>query len=63
MTEEFKKELISLLNRYGYDNACETPDHILANYIGKCLENYCATVHLNKAYHNCQKRLGKDVSE
>lgn len=63
MTEEFKKELTSLLNRYGYDTACETPDHILADYIGKCLENYCATIQLNIAWHNSWKRLGEEVSK
>lgn len=55
MTEKFKKELTSLLNRYGYDTVCEAPDYILADYIGKCLENYCATTQLNIAWHDLRK--------
>ena len=44
MTEDFKKELASLLNRYSWDNACETPDHILADYVERCLTNLCGTI-------------------
>lgn len=61
--EKFKKELTSLLNRYGYDTTCETPDYILADYIGKCLENYCATIQLNIAWHTGWKKLGEEANK
>ena len=51
----FKKELTSLLNRYGWDGACETPDHILADYVERCLNNYCSTIGINMAWHNWKK--------
>ena len=57
---EFKKELTSLLNRHGWDNACETPDHILADYVEKCLCNYCSTISRNIAWHSSWKRLGEE---
>lgn len=60
---EFKKELTSLLNRHGWDDACETPDHILADYVEKCLCNYCSTISRNIAWHTGWKRLGEEVEK
>lgn len=54
----FKKELTSLLNRYGWDNACETPDHILADYVERCMTNLCSTMGKTIAWHSRWKRLG-----
>lgn len=51
MADNFKKELTALLNRYSWDSACETPDYILADYIERCLNNYCSTVAVNIAWH------------
>lgn len=59
MTEDFKKELASLLNRYSWDNACETPDHILADYVERCLTNLCGTINQDIAWHENWKRLGE----
>lgn len=58
--KDFKKELTSLLNRYGWDNACETPDHILADYVERCLTNLCSTMGRNIAWHSSWKRLGEE---
>ena len=57
---DFKKELTSLLNRYGWDNACETPDHILADYVERCMTNLCSTMGKNIAWHSSWKRLGEE---
>lgn len=57
----FRNELTKLLNNYGWDNACETPDKILADYIVSCLENYCATTAKNRAWHSVWKREQKQV--
>ena len=54
--KDFKKELTSLLNRYGWDNDCETPDHILADYVERCLTNLCSTIGRNIARHSSWKR-------
>ena len=37
-SEEFAKELSSLLNKHSVDNACGTPDFILADFGVECLE-------------------------
>jgi hypothetical protein len=55
----FKKELTSLLNRYGWDSACETPDHILADYVERCMTNLCSTMGKTIAWHSSWKRLGE----
>ena len=34
---EFRKELESLINRYSRENASNTPDHILMNFMWGCL--------------------------
>lgn len=56
-TEEkgFKKELTALLNRYGFDNACAMPDYILADYVEKCLQNFCAAIQHNISHTKIEK--------
>ena|SRR5690348_8302421 len=40
----FDDELVCLLNKYSKENGSNTPDFILADYIGRCLENWNLTV-------------------
>ena len=61
--ENFKKDLTSLLNRYSWDNACETPDYILADYLEKCLTVYCATIARNIVWHSNWKRSLEKIRE
>ena len=61
--ENFKKELSSLLNRYSWDTACETPDYILADYVERCLLNYCSTMAMNIAWHSNWKRSLEKIRE
>jgi hypothetical protein len=35
--EEFKKELISLVNKYSIENRSNTPDYLIADYLFHCL--------------------------
>lgn len=49
--KKFKKELESLLNRYGLDTACKTPNFILADYLEKCLQNYHSATLQNISWH------------
>lgn len=60
MNENFKKELISLLNRYGWDGACEMADYILADYVERCLENLCSTMGINRAWCNNERLENKE---
>lgn len=62
MKDDFKKELTSLLNRHGWDIACETPDYILADYVENCLKNLCGTINKDIAWHSGWKRLGEDIN-
>lgn len=41
---EFEKELTSLLNRYSKENGSDTPDFILAGYLGRCLDNWNVSI-------------------
>jgi len=60
-TDDFKKELAVLLNCYGWDTACDTPDYILATYLDNMLNDYCAVMARNIAWHTDWKRLGDKI--
>ena len=52
MENEFKKELEHLINRHSLENASDTPDFILANYIQDCLYAFeTATLARDKWYN------------
>lgn len=40
MPDDFRKELEALLNKHSRENASDTPDFILATYLGGCLDAY-----------------------
>lgn len=40
----FRDELTFLINKHSMENASDTPDFILANYISSCLDLYASTV-------------------
>lgn len=44
MNKEFTKELTALINRYGLDTECDTPDYIIAEHLESCFEAYKETV-------------------
>ena len=37
---EFEKELETLINKHSKENASNTPDFLLAEYLNSCLINY-----------------------
>lgn len=41
----FMDELEALINKYSMENESDTPDFILAQYIGRCLDNWNQTTH------------------
>lgn len=41
---EFARELAGLLNRYSAENGSDTPDHVLADYLIRCLAAYDGAV-------------------
>lgn len=40
MKGDFRRELAALINRYSYENASDTPDFILAEFMSGCLEHF-----------------------
>lgn len=40
----FRAELAALLNKYSRENFSGTPDHILANHLGRCLDAFDQTM-------------------
>lgn len=42
--DAFQRELAALLNRYSFDTMTNTPDFILAQYLGACLITWQACV-------------------
>lgn len=46
----FKQELTKLINIYSKENESNTPDHVLTEYLNKCLENFNQTVMLRDSF-------------
>ena len=40
----FERDLAQLINRYSKENASDTPDYILAKYVGRCMDAYAEAV-------------------
>jgi len=47
----FKEELESLLNKHSMENASDTPDWVLANYLIGCLEVFNETVKIRNKWY------------
>jgi len=50
-TARFQKELESLLNKYSQENASNTPDYILANYLITCLNAFDCAVNERYSFY------------
>lgn len=48
---EFQAELTKLVNKHSLDNACETPDFILAGMLTEHLEAYRKGIRANIQWH------------
>lgn len=44
MKETFVSELEWLINKYSKENESNTPDYLLAGFVGRCLQAYTDTV-------------------
>ena len=54
--EEFKKDLIGLLNKHSMENGSNTPDFILGDYLVNCLLSF------NSISKQREKWYGRDLS-
>jgi hypothetical protein len=52
ITDEFKKDLASLLNKYSFENRSNTPDFILAEYLFSCLEAFEKASYIRETWYN-----------
>lgn len=55
---EFERELESLINRYSQENGSNTPDYILAEYMGSCLRAYNLAVRLRDTWYGIDPSPG-----
>lgn len=49
--ENFKRELSKIMNCYGIDAECSTPDYLLAEYLINCLKSFKKLNDANKTLH------------
>jgi len=52
---EFRKHLEELINTQSMENASDTPDYILAQYLTDCLEAFDNAVNLRRDWHSNEK--------
>ena len=53
---EFEKELTSLLNRHSRENASNTPDFILAQFLEGCLATFATAVQQRENWYGRDPR-------
>lgn len=46
----FEKRLEELINIYGLDDQCNTPDYLLADYLIGCLQNYKKIIKIRRLH-------------
>lgn len=70
MNDNFKKELEILINRYSLENASNTPDFLLAEYLYNCLNAFNLTTQQRTSWFKgaqargeLSQRLSKTVSQ
>ena len=51
MSLTFKDELTSLINKYSLENASNTPDFIIAQYLIECLQSYNLAIMLRNKWY------------
>jgi len=57
--EDFKKELEEVINRYSMENASNTPDFILANYLLDCLNAFNQACQMRETWYGRDARPGE----
>lgn len=55
---DFRSELKSLLNKFNIEGASNTPDHVLADYLIRCLDNFTETTQNREAWYGVKLRPG-----
>lgn len=55
---EFRTELKHLLNKHSIEGASNTPDHVLADYLIRCLDNFTETTQNRESWYGVKLRPG-----
>jgi len=55
LKDEFRKDLIYIINKYSLENDSDSPDWLLAQYIISCLGNFDSTVRGREIWHGRYK--------
>ena len=55
---EFRSELKHLLNKHSIEGASNTPDHVLADYLIRCLDNFTETTQNRESWYGVKLRPG-----
>jgi len=61
MGTTFRDELHTLINRYSQENASNTPDFILAQYLEGCLAVFATAVQQRETWYDRDARPGSKV--
>lgn len=59
ISDEFKNELRSVLNRYSRENQSNTPDHILCEYLLNCLTAFDSAVNSRTIWYDFKEETKK----
>lgn len=61
MAESFEKELEGLINRHSQENASNTPDFILAQFLRSCLDAWNTGVQQRENWYGRDPRPGSPI--
>jgi hypothetical protein len=56
VTEEFRRELQTLINRYSLETESNTPDFVLAEYLVDCLHSFDAAVNQRAVWYGKNRK-------
>jgi hypothetical protein len=56
--ESFTKALESVINKFSMENGSDTPDFILAEYMGECLRSFDRAVHCRSRWYGWHDAIG-----
>ena len=60
---DFRSELKQLLNKHNIEGGSNTPDHVLADYLIRCLDNFTETTQSREAWYGTRLVPGRNVND
>ena len=55
---DFRSELKALINKHSMENSSNTPDHILADYLIRCIDNFTETTQSRESWYGVKLKPG-----